>query len=144
MGSLVFNYTRIQSSCFEFLFLGSLRYIGRAFTLDYIEEETDISHETNRAFLHSFLLHEITILYDKRVTQPATVTYHSLFDFFAYSGFNGCIELSDGTHIGMLSCVLWATYSHTGYTLSFLSRTRNKTVTHWHQILGTTKCHPAT
>ena len=60
--------TGIQSACFELLLLRRLHYIGRAFTLDDIEEAAAISREVNRVFLQSFLLYGSTVLYDKYVT----------------------------------------------------------------------------
>jgi hypothetical protein len=38
----------------DLLILGSLRYLGRGWTFDDLEEATGISEETHRAFFHSF------------------------------------------------------------------------------------------
>ena len=41
-----------DSSCIELLLLGSLRCLGRGWTLDDLEESTAMSEETHRRFLH--------------------------------------------------------------------------------------------
>ena len=46
-----------ESSNVKLLLLGALRYLGRGFTLDDIEEATAISKEVNRQFLETFLKH---------------------------------------------------------------------------------------
>ena len=39
----------------ELLLLGALRYLGRGWTFDDLEESTSISEETHRVFFHSFI-----------------------------------------------------------------------------------------
>ena len=57
---------------------------------------------------------------------------------------NGCIGSSDGTHVGMQQCPNWATQNHKGFKLAIPSWNYNATVSHPHQILGTTFGHPGT
>ena len=44
----------------------------------------------------------------------------------------------------MLSCAVWAKINHLGPKLKTPSHSRNATVTHCLQMLGTTSGHPAT
>ena len=114
------------------LLLGALRYIGRNFTFNDIEEANGISREVNRSFFHQFILYGSTVLYHQHVTIPATTTNPSKFEeIFRSAGFNGCCGSTDATHIGMLHCAVWAAHNHLGHKLSIPSRTYNVTVTHW-------------
>ena len=63
---------------------------------------------------------------------------------FNIAGYNGCIGSSDATHVGMLSCAVWAQINHLGHKLNIPSCTYNATVTHCRQILSTISDHPAT
>jgi len=127
------------------LLLGTLRYMGRALTFDDIEEYSFISAEVHRNFFEAFLNYGSEILYKKYVEGPASNTNVSIFEkIFAMAGFNGACGSSDGTHIGMLQCPSWASVGHLGHKLATPSRNYNATVTHSHQILGTTCGHPGT
>ena len=55
----------------KLLLLGFLRYIGRSWTLDDIEEANGIFREVNRNFLHTMLEYGSTVLFKKWVTEPA-------------------------------------------------------------------------
>ena len=132
-----------EPSDLRLLLLGTLRYIGRALTFDDIEEYSFISAEVHRNFFESFLEYGNSVLYQKYVIDPASKQDVSIFEkVFALAGFNGCIGSSDGTHVGMLQCPSWASINHLGHKLSIPSRNYNATVTHSHQILGTTCGHP--
>jgi hypothetical protein len=68
------------SSPIELLLLGVLRYIGRGWTFDDLEENTSISEETHRQFFHCFIDWGSSTLYDLYVsfpTEPDEVAYHS-------------------------------------------------------------------
>ena len=135
--------TGCPSSDIRVLLLGSLRYLGRAHTFDDIEESTFISREVHRIFLHTFLDYGSTNLYKKYVTDAATHVHVSDFEkIFAMADFDGCVGSSDATHIGMLSCPVWASNNHKGHKLAVPSRNYNATVTHAQQILSTTFGHP--
>ena len=60
-----------EASPLELLLLGTLRYLGRGWTLDDVEEATSISEETHRKFLHLYILWGSTDFYDKYVALPA-------------------------------------------------------------------------
>lgn len=127
------------------LLSGALRYIGRGWTFNDMEEATAISREAIYTFFHKFLLYGSTVLYHKHVTVPATTIYCAKFEsVFSSAGFNGYIESSDSTHIGMHSCASWAAHNHLGHKLNIPSRTYNVTVTHWRQILDSTSGHQST
>ena len=127
------------------LLLGSLRHVGRALTFDDIEECTFVSNEVHRVFFLHFLEYGRTILHKKHVIEPARkLKLSSIGDIFKLAGLNGCIGSSDGTHIGMQQCPNWAAQNHKGFKLAIPSRNYNATVSHSHQILGTTFGHPGT
>ena len=134
-----------DSSNIKLLLLGCLRYIGRSWTLDDIEEANGISREVNRNFIDTFLEYGSTILYKKWVIDPAANRQTSDQEkLFKMAGFNGCIGSSDATHVGMLSCPAWTHNMHKGFKLNIPSRTYNVTVDHSRKILGSTEGHPAT
>ena len=59
-------------------------------------------------------------------------------------GFNGACGLSDGTHIGILQCLSWASIGYLSHKLATPSRNYNVTVTHCCQILSTICGYPGT
>jgi hypothetical protein len=82
------------------LILCVLRYLGRGWTLDDLSENTGISEEVIRVFLHSFLLFGSTILFNKYVIAPTTAAeaaHHMKENFIA--GLPGCVGSCDATHI---------------------------------------------
>ena len=135
----------LKPSNTKLLLLGALRYIGRGWTFDDIEEATAISRETNRRFFLKFIEYGSSVLYKKYVLDLSLngmVAEHERL--FNLAGFNGCIGSTDATHIGMLNCAAWAHILHKGFKLCIPSRTYNMTVAHTRQILGSTCGHPAT
>lgn len=56
----------------ELLILGALRYLGRGWTFDDLEESTAISAERHRTFLHEFVKIGATVLFEKYVVMPTT------------------------------------------------------------------------
>ena len=134
-----------EPSNIKLLVLGVMRYLGRGWTLDDIEECNGISREVNRVFINKFMEYGSKVLYKKWVIDPAINTHVSSQEsVFRMAGFNGCIASSDATHVGMQSCASWAHIMHKGFKLNSPSRTYNATVTHSRKILGTTSGHPAT
>ena len=130
---------------YRLLLLGSLRYLARSLTFDDLEEYTFVSAEVHRVFFFAFIEYGSTILYKKHVTIPAhNMSYSSTTKLFHQAGLNGCLGSSDGTHVGMQRCPAWATINHKGFKLAIPSRNYNATVTHCHQIMGTTFGNPGT
>lgn len=56
----------------ELLVLGSLRYLGRGWTFDDLEESTFIDKEVHRVFFHKFVEFGANKLYPKFVTMPSS------------------------------------------------------------------------
>ena len=81
-----------ESSPIELLLLGVLRYIGRGWCFDDLEEQTCISEGTHRRFLHVYLHWASTTLYEKYVTLPASgEEARQWASEYAMAGFPGCI-----------------------------------------------------
>ena len=114
---------------------GFMQYIGRARTLDDIEEANGISSKANRIFINTFLEYGSTILYKKWVTEPSlNRNVAEIERLFLVAGFNGCIESSDATCVSMLKCSALAHIIHKGFKLCVPSRTYNTTVDHSYRI----------
>jgi hypothetical protein len=102
------------------MLLGSLRYIGRGWTFDDIEEATAISEETHRRFLHAFLSIGSTILFDKYVVTPkndADAATH--MQEMNKAGLHGAVGSTDATHIILEKCMKltfgWQDETHCTY-----------------------------
>jgi hypothetical protein len=94
-----------QASPIELLVLGSLRYLGRGWTFDDVEENTAISKEVHRTFFHRFVELGSTVLYDKYVLTPDNVNEAKThMREFEEAGFPGCVGSSDATHITTDRC----------------------------------------
>ena len=89
----------------DLLVLGSLRYLGRGWTFDDLEEATGISEETHRKFFHKFISCGKNILFPKWVKAPETeVEIDDSISEYAAAGFPGCIGSTDATHIIIDKC----------------------------------------
>ena len=62
-----------QASPIELLVLGSLRYLGRSWMFDDVEENTAVSKEVHRTFFHRFVEFGSTVLYEKYFLTPVFV-----------------------------------------------------------------------
>ena len=132
-----------RSSPIELLLLGTLRYLGRGWTFDDIEEATAISEDVHRVFFHRFIAWGSTVLYTKYVRSPATtdeVASHRRE--FNMAGFDGAIRSTDATHILCFIDYKRANL-HKGFKLCGTARTYNMTVNHRRRILFTTHGHPS-
>ena len=134
-----------RSTLLPLLLLGSLRYLGRSWTFDDLEESTAISRESHRVFFLRFIKYGSEVLFKRYVTDAAeSLEMKDLTKLFTQAGFNGCMGSTDATHVPMLSCAAWAQIVHTGSKMKIPCRTYNVTVSHSRQILGCTLGHPAT
>ncbi len=132
-----------QSSSVELLLLGSLRYLGRGWTFDDIEESTCISAETHRRFLHCFLEFGSTILFDKYVKFPINFDEaKSHMAEFAVAGFPGCVGSADCTHITTEKCEYNLKNHHLGAKSSHTTRSFSLTANHRRRILHTSTGGP--
>ena len=87
------------------LVLGSLRYLGRGWTFDDIEENTAIGKEVHRTFFHRFVEFGSTVLYEKYALTPVFVNETKThMREFEEVGFPGCVGSSDATHITTDRC----------------------------------------
>lgn len=132
-----------KASPIELLVLGALRYLGRGFTFDDIEECTAISTEVHRVFFHVFTDYGRQVLYPKFVKFPKTrgdATTH-MAEFIA-SGFPGCVGSSDCTHISTERCEYAIRNQHIGQKSSGPTRSFSLTANHRRQILHTSSGGP--
>jgi hypothetical protein len=133
------NYDAIGRECspIQLLVLGSLRYLGRGWCFDDLEEVTSISEEIHRVFFHVFITWGSTILYKKFVIMPQQLT-----DLDEYvremeaARLHGCIGSVDATHIGMLRCPYGRWNQHKGPKMTGPAQSYNIVVNHKRQILS--------
>ena len=140
----VHRYSRTKITPLALLVLCALRYLGRSWTIDDLEEATEIDNETIRTFLHKFIEFGSTELYEKYVNQP--LTNEEMEDCqmeYLLAEFSGCIGSTDASHIVTERCAYRLRQMHLGFKLAHTSRTYNMTVNHRRRILSSTKGHPA-
>ena len=133
-----------DSSPIELLLLGALRYLGRGHTFDDMEENTAISEETHRKFLHQFIEYGSTILFGKYVSTPATsVEAEVLGKDFSDAGLPGCIGSMDATHVCMIKCPAKLRNLHLSFKQNLPARTYNMVTDHRRGIMSSTTGHPS-
>ena len=144
MGSWGKSCFGIPASPLSLLLLGALRYLGRGWTFDDIEEATAISQEVHPTFFHIFIDYTSTILFKRYVVMPQNVeetkTHMHKMELARFPGYPGS---TDATHIDMDKCYNLVRQLHKGPKLHLLSRTYNLTVNHCHYILYTTSGYPS-
>ena len=129
----------------DLLLLGFLRYVGRGFTLDDLEECTAIDAETHRQFIKIFIRYGSSTLWNKFVIKTKNdedAQYNT--KLFNSAGFPGCIGSVDGTHVVLECCADWSQNKHKGYKLNKPSRNYNVTCNHMREFIGCTRGFPAT
>lgn len=137
------RYQNKASSPVKLLLLGSLRYLGRGWTFDDIEECTAVSADVHRCFLHKFLDFGSNVLYDDYVLTPVRLPEaRSNMMEYAQAGFPGCIGSSDCTHIVTDRCQYNLKNNHLGGKSSLTTRTFNLTCNHRRRILHSTQGGP--
>ena len=90
----------MSASPVELLVLRALRYLGRGWTFDDIEESTAVSRDVHRVFFHAFIEFGSTVLYDRYVNAPLNfedARRHMLE--FIEAGLPGAVGSTDCTHI---------------------------------------------
>ena len=132
-----------KSSPIELMILGSLRYLGRGWTFDDLEEATAIGEETHRRFFHQFILVGATTLYAKYVLTPTTIAeMERHMAEFKMAGLPGACGSSDATSIIHEMCSHRIARLHKGFKSKHPTRTYNLTANHRREILCTTDGHP--
>jgi hypothetical protein len=132
-----------RSSPIELLLLGALRYLGRGWTFDDIEEATAISSYVHCAFFKKFIQFGSTVLYPQHVCHPRTAQQSEThIHEFTLAGLPGCVGSSDCTHILVKRCQYAIRNQHIGAKSSSTTRTFNITVNHRKQILHTSRGGP--
>lgn len=127
----------------ELLLLGSLRFLGRGWTFDDLQEATFIHQEVHRVFFHKFIEFGATIMYPKYVKMPATLKdMEECEGAYKMAGFPGCIGSTDATHVVLEKVSYSQRQEHLGFKSSCTTRTYNLTVNHKRQILHSTQGHP--
>jgi hypothetical protein len=103
------------STPMELLVLGSLRYLGRGWTFDDIEESTAVSQEVHQNFFHVFINFGSTTLYDRYVQFPSNYEEAKRhMREFAMAGLPGCVGSTDATHIVTWACEYNLRNNHLG------------------------------
>ena len=133
-----------KCSPLSLLLLGTLRYLGRGWTFDDLEEATGINEETHRQFFHKFIEYGKNILYPKFVSYPTTVEEALTHcNEFNQAGMHGAIGSMDACHIVIEKCSHRLKQTHLGGKSKLTCRSYNLTCNHRRQILHTTPGHPA-
>jgi hypothetical protein len=132
-----------KSSPVELLLLGSLRYLGRSWTFDDIEECTAVLRKVHRVFFHRFIEFGSTELIHKMVTTPISVD-DAMFHMAKYklAGLPGCVGSIDCTHIVTERCKYNLKNNHLAFKSSNTTRTYNLTCNHRRRILHSTTGGP--
>ena len=120
----------------ELLILGSLRYLGRGYMFDDLEECTAISEEVHRVFFCQFIKIGSIIFYDNYVITPTTkeeIAQH--LPEFEIAGLPGATASSDATHTIHEKCMNSLKRVHQGGKSKYATRNYNITVNHCRRIL---------
>ena len=128
----------------ELLILGALRYMGRGWMFDDLEEATAISEERHRRFLHEFIKVGATKIYDKWVKMPMTAAEaETHMHEYTEAGFPGAPFSSDGVHVMSERVQARLKNLHLGPKESHTARAYNATVNHRRRVLHTTRGAPS-
>ena len=134
----------VTATPISLLLLTALRYIGRAWTIDDLNEATGVSQEVIRNFIHIFLEYGATVLYRRYVITPScSKEAKTHMGEYRLAGFPGAVGSSDATHVVIERVQFKHRQSHLGFKMSHTARTYNITVNHRRRILSTTRGHPA-
>ena len=127
----------------DILILGALRYLGRGWTFDDINEATCVSEEVHRRFFKDFTIACTENLYPKWVKRPETPEeIEDCMSEFTEAGFNGCIGSADVTHVILERCHARLKNQHLGPKDSHTTRAFQIVVNHRRQIIASTVGYP--
>jgi hypothetical protein len=122
----------------ELLILGALRYLGRGWTFDDLQEATLISQERYRKFFHDFILVGSTVMFNKWVRQP--VSPDEVRDCkaeFEEAEYPGAFYSTDTTQIICEKISARLKINHSGGKAAQTTRVFNISVNHRRRILAT-------
>jgi len=99
----------------QLLLLGTLRYLGRGWTFDDLEEQTAISVSVHHKFFHKFIEFGSRTLYSMHVITPVHLAEaQSNMSEYTEVGFPGCVRSSNSTHIITERCEYNLKNNHLG------------------------------
>ena len=131
-----------NSAPIELFLLGALRYLGRGWTFDDLEESTGVDEEVHPKFFHSFIKWGGSILFKMYVSIPGTSDEARCNDY-EVAGMCGCVGSMDATHVLAEKIFHDLKQEHNGHKLHGTARTYNIVSNHRRRILSTTHGHPA-
>ena len=135
--------TKRQATPIDLLVLGALRYLGRGWTFDDIEEATAVSKEVHRVFFKQFTEYGSTDLYEKYVIFPTNFEEAKRhMKEFTVAGIPGALGSCDATHVTTWQCEYNLRNNHLGGKSSSTTRSYNMTVNHRRRILHSTRGGP--
>ena len=95
-----YRFNKKRGASIELLVLCALHLLGRGWTMDDLQENTQINVKTIRLFLHHFVIWGSTTFYDKRVKRPMSSDEISYCETeFDEAGLPGCVGSTDAMHI---------------------------------------------
>lgn len=104
--------------------LTALRYLGRGWTFDNLQENTAIIRETICQFFLKFIEFGSTTLFNKYINTPDTIEALQDCEYeYSMAGFPGCIGSTDASHIVIEKCSYRLRQLHLGYKMSLTART---------------------
>ena len=138
------RYRNVKNPRLGLLLLSVLRYLGRGWTYDDLQEATAISLHVHRDFIHTFILFGREVLYPKFVVYPkSSVEMRKHTREYEIAGFHGAVGSMDACHIVIEKCSHRLKQNHLGGKSKQTCRSFNLTCNHRRQILHTTPGHPA-
>ena len=138
------NVAGVPTSPIELLILTSLRYLGRGWTFDDLEESTAISEEVIRIFFHQFIAWGSEFLYTEHVRPPVSFEEaQNTLEEYKLAGFTGCVGSMDASHVEHSRITYRHRQAHLSFKLPFTARTYNLICNHRRKIFCTTDGHPA-
>ena len=134
------KYNKKETTPLGLLLLCVLRHLGRAWTLDDLEEGTSCSRETIRKFIDVFLQFGSEVLCSKCVLCPqSSEVLKRCEKEYAMAGHPGCMCSTDASHVIIESCPYHLRQLYLGCKLAHTTRTCNITANHRRRMLNTTK-----
>ena len=134
----------INSSPFELSLLGSLRYLGRGWTFDDIQEATGISAEVHRCFFHLFVKFGASTLYDEHVKYPTNQEEIASHERECnLGGMTGAFGSADAVNVALEQVAWKHRQMHLGFKQKLTARSFNVTVNHRRRMLHSARGFPA-